>query len=170
MAAFLFRMPAGFPGDVNRTRPCTIEPTVTSSTNPPTSFGQAVVLDATTHGVRLINVSTDSVAPYGITVRPYPSQETSTTAMGAVGFGAGTPALTGIMDVLRSGYINVKVNGATVPVKGGVVYVWHAASSGAHVQGGFEAVSTGGSTITLTNCAFNGPTDADGVTEIMFNI
>jgi hypothetical protein len=165
--AFQFRMGAGFAGDVNRTHPASIEPCLIDASAPPTYFGQPVVIDPTTQGGRPI-VAGDSALTsiYGVTVRPYPAQSSS-VAFGGVG---AAPA-SGVMDVLRSGYIMVPVSGSVTPVKGGTVYVWYAASTGTHVQGGLEASATGGSTFALdSHTTWNGGSDANGTAELAFNI
>lgn len=102
----------------------------------------------------------------GVLVRPYPTQQ-STGGMSAV-IGAGTPPVTGVVDVLDEGFILTTCNNfaAAPPTKGGAAFVWVAASSGVHVQGGFESVAVVGSTVALSNARFNGPPDAAGVCEI----
>lgn len=175
-AAFTFRMGVGFPGDITRVEAATVEACLIDVNAPPTAYGQAVVIDPTTQGVRPI-VAGDSglTAIYGITVRPFPTQQQSATNFGAVTL-AGTlvPPTSGVIDVLRSGYILTALNApTTVPVKGGAVDVWFAATSGAHIQGGFEAAHTGGSSFTIagsTTTQFQGGVDANGVAEIAFNI
>lgn len=171
--AFGFRMGAGFPGDVNRSHPASIEPCLIDSLAPPTQYGQAVLVDPTTQGVRpYVAGDQSNTVPsgYGVTVRPFPTQQASASNYGAAGFGSVTPPATGIMDVLRSGYIMAVLAAGGTPVKGGAVYIWAAASAGAHVQGGFEAAYTAGSTTQLLNATFNGSPDASGNVEIAFNI
>ena len=172
-AAFQFRMGAGFPGDINRTHPATIEPVLIDSSAPPTAYGQPVLVDPTTQGVRPFAVGDQSntvPAGYGITVRPYPTNPSSASNFGAAAFGSATPPTTGVMDVLRAGYIMAFLPAGGSPVKGGAVYVWAAASSGAHVQGGIEAAYSAGNTTQLYNATFNGSPDASGNVEIAFNI
>lgn len=169
--AFQFRMPAGFPGDVNRGHPSSIEPCLVDAAAPPTAFGQAVVVDATTEGVRPI-VAGDSALTliWGITVRPYPFQASTGGAYGSAAFGSATPQTPGAIDVLKAGYIMAKLNvGSVSPTKGAPVYIWYAATSGNHIQGGFESANTGGSTLQLDPSlySFNGPSDADGNVEII---
>ncbi len=169
--AFKFRMGAGFSGDVNRTHPATIEPCLIDASAPPTFFGEPVLLDATTQGVRpFTTTDTSATTAYGITVRPYPFQQSSGTNYGAATIGnAGSPA-SGVTDVLRAGYIMGQVPAGASTVKGGTVYVWCAATTTGHVQGGFEAASSSGNTATLADCTFNGVADANGNVEIAFNI
>jgi hypothetical protein len=177
--AFKFRMGAGFLGDVNRTHPASIEPALQSNT-PATAFGQPVVIAAdTTNGVRPLAPGDNGLtAIFGITVRPYPLQAATApndfggtqSAGGAITQG-GTPPAKGAIDILKSGYIIGKLSGGTQPAKGGAVFIWVAASSGNHVQGGFEAAATGGSTMALdAKSYFNGPSDANGNVEVAFNL
>ena len=161
--AFTYRMGAGYPGDVNRMHPASIEPVKINTTTPPTLYGSAVVVDTATNSVRKMAAGDTALTKlYGIMVRPYPTQQ-STGGMSAA-LGSAAPPVAGVADVLRDGYAMTKVNGT--PTKGGTVYLWIAADSGNHVQGMFEAASGGASTITVANALFNGPPDASGNVEI----
>jgi hypothetical protein len=182
--AIQFRMVAGFLGDVNRTHPATIEPCLISVTNPPTAYGQGVVVDAAdpNRGLRPL-ASGDSAltAIYGITVRPFPLQiASSVQQFGGAQFdssASSVPPTSGVIDVLRSGYIMVKLDAAGIaaqPVKGGAAFIWVAATAGNHTQNQFESTATGGSTVALSGAGsigtFQGPSDANGVVELAFNI
>lgn len=169
--AINLRMGAGSPGDI--TRPgATIEPCLMAPVTPPTLFGQAVVANGlANNAVRAIQAGDGALTSiYGITVRPYPFQQpTSSQYSGAVGFGQGAPAVDQPVDVCRRGYMLSYING--VPVKGGTVYVWIAATAGAHVQGYFEAAADGGNTIALdAKSTFQGGVDSSGFGEICFNL
>lgn len=169
--AFAFRMGAGFPGDVNRTHPASIEPCLINASAPPAFFGQAVLVGAS--GVRPITTGDQSntvAAGYGITVRPYPFQQSSASNYGAAAIGAGAPPVTGVVDVLRAGYIMGQIPTGQTPAKGAPVYVWATASSGSNIQGGFTSVYTALNTTQVLNATFNGPPDASGNVEIAFNI
>jgi hypothetical protein len=168
--SFLYRMGAGSPGDITRYEHAKIEPVAIDGANPVLSFGLAGVYDRTaTNGVR--SVTGTDTAIDGFVVRPYPTQVSSGTNYGAAPFGVGAAPATGIADLLKSGYMLAKLGGTQAAVKGGVVNIWIAASSGTHVQGGVEAAATGGSTIALSaNGYFNGPADAGGIVEIAYNI
>ena len=171
--AFTFRMGAGFPGDVNRSHPMTIEPALIDANAPITAFGQPCLVDPTTQGVRPFAAADQSntiAAGYGISVRPYPFQQSSASNYGAATLGAGSPPTTGVVDVLRSGYIMAFLNAGGSPVKGGSVYVWAAVSTGSHVLGGIEASYSAGNTTQLLNATFNGTPDASGNVEVAFNI
>ncbi len=172
-AAFKFRMGAGFAGDVNRSHPASIEPCLIDAAAPPTQYGQPVLVDATTQGVRPFAAGDQSntvAAGYGLTVRPYPTQQASASNFGQADIGAAIPLTSGVLDVLRAGYIMVQIPAGQAPVKGSPVYVWAAASTGAHILGGVEATYSAGNTTQLLNATFNGSPDATGVAEIAFNI
>jgi hypothetical protein len=169
--AFTFRMGAGFAGDVNRGHPCSIQPCLIDSASPPTAYGQAVVVDSVSEGVRPIGAGDGAVVDlWGVTVRPYPIQQSTTSSpYGEVPYGgAGVPSMQPI-DVLRGGYIFVAVNILNGAVnKGGSVFVWYTASGGGHTQGGFESAASGGNTIALSPAwSFNSPTDSTGVAELI---
>jgi hypothetical protein len=170
--AITFRMGAGFPGDINRGHPASIQPCQIDLANPPTAYGQAVVIDAASEGVRPIGAGDNALTEiWGVTARPYPIQQSTTANQyGEVPYGgAGVPTQQPI-DVVRGGYVMVQVgilNGA--PSKGGPVFIWFAASGGGHVQGGFEGAA-GASTIALSAAYFwNSPPDATGVAELILN-
>lgn len=174
--AFQFRMGNGVAGSVNRFHPATITPTPINGTTPP-SIGLAGVIDASANNFRLVQAGDTALTDiWGVTVRPWPVQQGNSASpnfVGAVAFGGIQPVAQqfGVWDVLRSGYIMVPVVGS--PVLGGLVWVWVAAASGAHVQGGFETGATGGSTLAITGndkTNWNSGTDAFGVAELAFNI
>lgn len=168
--AFLYRMGAGSPGDVTRYENSKIEPCVIDGANPVLLFGLAGVYDRTSvNGVR--SVIAGDTAIDGFIVRPFPTQQASGTNFGAAPFGVGAPPATGLTDILKSGYMLAKLGGTTAAVKGGVVNIWVAASTGTHVQGGVEAATSAGNTIALdAKSYFNGPADAGGIVEVAFNL
>ena len=174
--AFQFRMGAGFPGDVNRTHPASIEPMLVDATSPVTAYGNVGILDATTQGLRAVAVGDQSntvlLTPYASLVRPYPYQPASASNYGAATLGAATPPITGSVDGLRSGYIMAQLNTAAgAAVKGQPVYVWAAATANGHTVGGYETAYSAGNTVQLdARYTFNGPADSSGVTEIAFNV
>jgi hypothetical protein len=172
--AFKYRMGAGYPGDVTRTHPVDIYPELADATTPPDLAGQAVMVDATSHRIRKVTNAaegvTGSISLYGITVRTFPFQQaTTSTNFGAVAIGGGPLPVSGEVDVLRRGGILVSVPAGQTPVKGGTVYIWNVATSGAHIQGGFEAVDGTTNTIDVANAVWNSGVDANGVAELIFN-
>jgi hypothetical protein len=168
--AITFRMRAGFPGEVNRSHPASIEPCLVDAAAPPTAYGQAVLIDPTTQGVRPCVIGDVALTDvWGFTVRPYPFQQASATNYGATNFGDSVPPASGAIDVLKIGYIFTRLGGSAAALKGGAVFVWVAASAGAHVQGQVEAVASAGNTMALDpkRYQFNGPADAGGLVEII---
>lgn len=166
MPSFLYRMPAGIPGGVNRHFHSTIEAQITSTANPPTLYGVPVVIDATTKQVRPLLTTGDTGASiYGFLVRPFPA-----TGNGIDGLGTGTPATSGMCNVLVRGYMSVSLGGATAAAKGGIVYARVAAPAGGKPLGGIEAAADSTNTVIVPNAHFMGPADASGNVEIAFNI
>lgn len=169
-AAFVYRMGAGFPGDVNRTHPADIEPVLQSGT-PFTAYGQAVVIAADgTNGVRPLGAGDAALTKiWGVTVRPFPTQQRS--GGDSASLGSATPPTTGTADVLKHGYIMVKVPATDpAPAKGGAVFVRVANSPGADDPvGGFKTQADGGNTAALDTdrYVFNGPADANGNVELI---
>ena len=172
--AYPFRPPLGFPGRINR-HLFSDEPCLIDSSKPPTQYGQPLLLDPTTQGVRPFAAADQAntptvIVPYGFLVSPYPTQQTS-GALNA-SFGSATPPTSGPAGALRFGYIPAQMNAAAgAVVKGGTVYVWCGAPGGGHVVGGLESAYSAGNTATLdpNRVTFNGPADANGVVEVSFN-
>lgn len=168
--AFTYRMGAGFPGDVNRTHPASILPGLMTPTlaSKIRLYGDPTIIDTATNSYRGILVGDTGVTKIdGILVRPYPTQQTTggmTSTLGA----AVPPDGPAVIDVIEDGYVMVRCNNFSItqPTKNGAVHIWYAATSGVHIQGGFESVATGGSTIAITNARFNGPPDTAGICEM----
>ena len=174
--AILYRMQAGFPGDVNRAHPASVVPVLNDASTPVLTAGLVAMFNGASNDVRSVasgdaqTPGTTVLRPAGVTCRAYPIQQTTAgTAYAPASIGAPEPLPAGAaIDILNNGFIMGIVNG--VAQKGATVYVWAAASSGNHVQGGFEAASTDGSTFALpASCYFNGPADSLGNVEIYFN-
>jgi hypothetical protein len=162
MGAFQYSMPAGIPGAVNRVgaSPTVVAETIDAAL-PPTQYGTAVMMDAATGTIRV--PTTGDTAFYGMLVRPYPTNASQD------GLGVNTPPASGICNIMKSGFMTVLLRGATAAVKNGAVNVWLAAAAGGQIPGGITAVSSG-STAALPGAYFVGPADANGMTEIGFNI
>lgn len=173
--AFKYRMGAGFQGDVNRMHPAEIEAALILASSPPTAYGQFVMVNATGNAVRPLAATeqsnTNLFTPFGVTVRPFPLQ-TPQGAGNSQGLGVATPPVTGVIDVLRNGMILTILNDVTqLPVKGQSIWIWCAATSGVHTQGGIEVTSSAGNTVQLdSRYTFNGPPDANGIVEISVNV
>lgn len=165
--AFAFRMGAGFPGDVNRTGMMAIMPGQMNSTSPVLLYGNPTLVDTATNTIRgFLSSDTGVTAIGGVLVRPYPTQQSSGGMSSSIG--AAVPPTSGVCDVLASGHALVTCNNfaAAPPTKGGAVFVWVVATSGVHIQGGFESAASGVNTVAITNARYNGPPDASGVCEL----
>lgn len=165
--AITFRANFATPGEVTRPSQSTIEAQPFGAT-PFASYGVPVALVS---GL-VVPITGSGVAVYGILVRPFPT----TGANASDPLGTSVPPTTGMANVLRRGYIgcylqNFAVNAAT---PGSPAYVWYAANSGQHVQGGLEAAATGGSTTELNTFPYNAyfmcANDSNGFVELAFNL
>lgn len=173
MVAYAFRMPAGIPGEITRASVgFTTEPQLQMVGNPLPYYGMPVVIDPGTGGMRPAASGDTAAVIYGIIVRPFPTQPTATSGYsGAVAIGTpAVPPVTGIIDVLKRGYVNVLLTGTgkPAPVKGGAVRVWLAAAASGEIVGGFTTDTA--ATLIVTGAYFMGGADANGNTEIAFNI
>lgn len=172
-SAFPFRMGAGSAGTVTRTHPASISAYINDATHPLTLYGQAVLFNPTGNDVRAVlttDTTIDTIA--GVTVRPYPYAGIPTATIGAPSaFGGEGPAPSLPVDIIRMGSILVPVSGVITNIAlGARVYLWIAASSGAHVLGGFEGQALSGSTVLLSEKWYwGGPPDANGIAELIFN-
>lgn len=166
--SFGYRMGTGFPGDVNRTHPFSAVPGLMDTTNPVRLYGDPVLINTAANSYRGLLTSDTAVTKIdGVLVRPYPISQT--TGGMTASFGAAVPPVgPSVCDVLNEGFILARCNNfaAQQPTKGGAVFIWVAASTGAHVLGGFESV-TNASAIAITNAKWAGPVDpVTGVGEI----
>lgn len=163
MVSFVTRMYGGFPGRVSRSDSLTIEPSVIDTSAPPTVYGSFVKL--VSGKLQAIGAGDASATVWGILVNAFPVQST-TTALGAA-----TPPTSGVIDVLRRGYITVALKLGTA-AKGGQVYV--VTTAGGSVAAGDIVTSAspagGGTGTAVTGCFFEGPADANGNVEVAFAI
>jgi hypothetical protein len=178
MVAFLTRMPAGISGAITRPLESTIEPgTLYRSTDAlgvnfvPKEYGQAVVFDATAKRYRLPNAGDTAADIAGFLTRPYPGGVAQFT--GALGV---TPVDGDhVVDIMKRGYMSVKLRGATASAKQGLVYVRIATPTTPAPLGGVEAAADAANTVVLdAKTRFMGPAFTDSTfgaeTEIAFNI
>lgn len=174
LTSFSYRMPAGIPGDVNRAFVATVEADLTDEGSPPLAYGIPVKLNGA-DGIGPITGGETAVDLYGVLVRPYPTNvQTTSGFFGSNPLGtADVPPDNGVCNVLKRGYITVKLYGATAAVAGGAVYVRIANAGAGEVVGGFEAAADGGDTIQAgakNTTYFRGPADASGNVEIAWNV
>jgi hypothetical protein len=171
--AFQFRMATGFAGEIARHGPFSVVSRMADPTNPPLNYGVPVILMTSGAVRQFISSDTGVTDPFGIIVRPYPMSPQTATGYGAAGIGATTPPTNFPVDILVSGFVTVAVNGTITNIGAPTsVFVWCAASTGAHIAGGFEAASSGGNTATLNwdKTFWNSPAGPDGIAELGFNV
>lgn len=154
-------LPYGFRGNVSRT-PDTIITSFMNTGDDPIQYGEPVVFDAATGGVRKIkSTDTTNANVVGIAVRhigqPYADNEHGWY------YGKGD-----MVDVLVRGSICVELASATgIAAKGGV-YVYNGKTEG-HEAGGIAAAadSASGDTVQIPNAIFTiGKADANNIAEI----
>lgn len=161
MVAFKYRMPAGIPGALNRVGQSTVESQIMNTAKPVTKYGVPVKLVA--GKIEPLEAGDAASVVYGFLVRPYP------THSGQGGLGEGTPNPVDIANVMRRGYMTVYVQNGT-GAKDGTVYVRVADPTSDHPIGGLETTADSGDCVAISLCKWMGPADANGNTEISFNI
>lgn len=163
MNAFVYRMPQGIAGDVTRQSVSTIEAQMLDSTAPFSAYGLFGKIAAG----KFVPVGSGDAASavYGLLVRPYPTQGANPSDP----LGTSVPKTSGAADVLRRGYISVKLNSGTAAL-GGQVYVRVGAAATGKPIGGIEAAADSTNTIAVVGATFMSAADASGNVEIAFNI
>ncbi|MBO9332897.1 hypothetical protein GHR37_27525 [Achromobacter xylosoxidans] len=159
MVAYLYRMPSGIPGDVSRKENSVVEAQILNASLPFSAYGLVGKMAAG----KFVPFAGGEAATdaYGVLVRPFP------TNSGTDGLGTATPPTSGPVDVLRRGYITVKLNGGATVAAGGPVYVRVAAAASGKPLGGFEGAADSTNTVAI-NAIFLSAADADGNVEISF--
>lgn len=159
MVAYLYRMPSGIPGDVSRKESSVVETQILNASLPFSAYGLVGKMAAG----KFVPFAGGEAATdaYGVLVRPFP------TNSGTDGLGTATPPTSGPGDVLRRGYMTVKLNGGATVAAGGPVYVRVAAAASGKPLGGFEGAADSTNTVAI-NAIFLSAADADGNVEISF--
>lgn len=158
--SYLYRMPAGIAGAISRPRETTTEPVMLNTSKTFTAYGLAGKY-SNDEFVPLESGDAASVIA-GILVRPYPT----TSQPDREYILKGEYATTG--DNLKRGYINVKVADATALTKGAPVYVRNANPTDDSPLGSILTTST--DAVLLEKAYFTGAGDANGNTEIAYNL
>lgn len=168
---YLYRMGVGVPGRVNREVSYHGEANQLDATNPPTAYGDPVKMGSNGKIQALASGDT-SAAIYGFLEEPFPHQNTSYANQG---FGAVAPRAGEICTIMKRGYMKVQLYGGTTPSKGAPVFVRVAGTpaTGGRIDG-LESVADGTPANTPQvgnqNTYFMGAPDANGITEIAYNI
>jgi hypothetical protein len=160
--AILFRMPSGIPGDISRQSQATVEPGIFDSAFPFASYG--IPVKKVSGKIRPVASGDAATVIIGLLVRPYPT----VSSQDPVGTST-PPQTTAVGDVLRRGYMTVKLNAGTAS-KDSQVYVRVAAAAAGKPIGGIEAVADSTNTVAITTASFMGAADASGNVEIAYNI
>lgn len=161
MVAFLYRMGAGVAGAVTRAEHALVQSSQIDDTNPPTAFGRFVKRV----GGKLQPLAAGDAATLikGLYVRNFPAG-TGTQD----GIGTATPPTKGQGDVMRRGFMTVKLDEGTADYDG-QVYVRTTAGSGKPV-GNIAAAADAGNCVAVTGCFFVGPADASGIVEVEYRV
>lgn len=157
------RMSAGTPGAVSRIEHLTAEPVHLDPAAPFAAFGLPGTIGANGR-FRPIQAGDTAASVSGFLIRNYPGLASS-TYYGVTGMPTGSV----VADRMRRGYMQVKLNAGNA-VKEAPVFVRIGAGTAAKPVGGIEAAADGANTVQIPACTFMGPADAEGNTEIAFNI
>lgn len=168
MVAFQYRMDAGYPGAINRAHDATIQAEVMDNTGVPATYG--LMLTMGTNGVRA-PVASDTAAMFsGLYVRPYPTAGGSVSNAVNDPLSVSTPPGIGHANVMKRGYMAVKLNAASpAVVKGQAVGIFIGTASAGNPAGGVTGAAPG-ATVLAIPAKFVGPADANGITEIEYNL
>ena len=165
--AFIYRMPAGIAGDVTRREHATIEAQEMDADYPVLRYGEPVKM--VSGKIRPITTGDTVTDIYGFAVRPYPTESASSVSEV---LGIATPNPANFLDILRRGYLTVKVQAGT-PAKNSDPFV-RTVSSGLSPDtqpiGGLECATDGGDCFDITSARFMGEADSDGNVEISYNL
>lgn len=163
MAAFTFRMPYGIPGDISR--PSSGALTVEAQAFGATAFPAYGVPVKVVSGL-IVPIAANNDVVYGLLVRPFPI----TGANASDPLGASVPPLTGVANILRRGYMTVKVQlGSASCALNSAVYIRYQNAVAGQIIGGFEGLTTGNN-YALSGATCTGPADANGNVEVCYNI
>lgn len=175
MVSYAYRMGAGFPGDYNRTAAGqTITPEAANPSLPIPAYGMPVAYSVGGGSVRPITAGDTSAVVIGLLMRDFPSQAMPPNTYGAAQALSSIPVppTQGPLSVMRRGFavVNVNSGSSAAAVKGNPVFIWTAAASAGHIQGGLEATESPGNTILFPGVNFRGPVDSSGNTEVEINL
>lgn len=166
MVAYITRLPAGFPGQVSRDDALTIEAGIIDSSTPPTAYG--AFCKVVSGKIQPLASGDAGSVVHGLLAQPFPVQ--ASTVVSALN-SAAVPPTSGVIGVLRRGFIAVTLVSGTAAKKGQVYVVTTA--GGTSVVGDIvtsSSPSSGGTAVAVTGAYFTGPADANGVVEIEFNL
>lgn len=160
MTAYFKRMPVGFSGSISRAFDITTEGVFLDANNLPAGFGVACKFA----GDKLVPLSASDTVDkiVGFLVRPYPTNTYEELAY-LVGKNKHFTA-----DLLKRGYMTVKVANASTVTRNAPVYIRTANPTADSPLG--AVVTTATDSVKLTNACFTGAGDESGNVEIAYNI
>ena len=165
MVAFLYRMPAGIPGDTSRASQATVESQLYDAAAPFSAYGLPVKISSVNGKAQPVGAGDAATAVVGFLARPYPTNSSQEP------LGVAVPATIGVCNVMVRGYMSVLLSSGSVSaVKNGQVYIRVASAAAGKPLGGIEAAADSANTIAVPSCHFMGPADANGITELSFNV
>lgn len=155
-----YRAQAAFAGDLTRPNaPFTTIPKVTSSD---ITFGAPVV--EASGKVRAVLGTDTAISGFAVRSTPIASHQYPNAGINEGGYITGQ-----VIDVIKDGYIAVKVLNTTEPALGGKVFVRVVAATGLPI-GSIEAVDDGANTFEVVGAVFNSNRDASGIAEIHLSV
>ena len=158
--AFLYTMPGGTAGDVTRAEHALVQSSQIDDTLPPTAFGAFV---KRVGGKLRPIASGDAVTVVkGLYVRSYPSGASQD------GLGVSTPPVKGMGDVLRRGFMLVKLAAGSAAADGQVFV--RVTAAGGKLVGDIETAADSGACVAVSDCFFTGPADASGIVEVEYKL
>ena len=160
MVAFLYRMGAGVAGDVTRAEHALVQSSQIDASTPPTAFGSFV--KRVNGKLRPLASGDAATVIKGLYVRNFPSGGAQDP------IGTSTPPVKGMGDILRRGFMMVKLAQGSA-VEDGQVYVRVTAASGKFVSD-IETAADAGNCVAVADCFFVGPADANGIVEVEYKI
>lgn len=173
--AYMYRMPVGIPGAINRPDQATVEPIALDATLPFPRYGMFGKTSATGTFVPVASGDPATVVT-GLLVRPYPTQG-GNTGLTAPMMTAIPPQNGGIGDRMKRGYLTVQLGWGAAPSKDSPVYVCITAGAGHAVGDIGSDASLGASAVVVAGAVFTGGADTTnagtgivGQTEIAYNL
>lgn len=150
MAGKVYQALKGFTGAISRSVDDIVEAFVNAESATAINFGDPVVFDATTGGVK--KVASTSTGVLGVAVRTLKTEET---------YGGNDPKYKPgeLVDVLKRGSIIINVGSTLTPAAGGVVYITKATGAWATAADSTNTIDTG--------WKFKGTKDANNNVEIV---
>lgn len=146
MVSFLYDAPAGVVGDITRVDETSVEPAMLIAVASVYAQTYGIPMVYQSGGISQYQTSNVAADFCGVLARTAPE----IAASGDAGvFGPSIPNQYQPQNLVTRGYVSVLCQYGT-PVRGGIVYVRVAATSGSRLLGGFEATSDGGNNVALT--------------------